>query len=307
MLYQITAATIQTNEIREGSHQYVEVAANNIGIFDNGTNSLTEYRWIPSPGAVVRTAERRQGASSVPTSWMKLGSVLGTNIPIYLDLDRATEGHLAILGMTKMGKTTLAERLTKRLQADRRVAVLDVTGEWVNKKGFTAAKNGDDWTAPKTTVVETKSGQIPAAIALKFFKRLLDDYSIPEYSSGSIVKRSIVVDEAHQFIPEPAGIGFGAPGRDQSIELGLLMMQIRKYGLSVVLISQRTAVVAKSALSQCENLIAFRNVDQTGLDYLEAIAGNEVRKTLPRLKQGQALVVGPAMSAETPVVIDVDQ
>jgi len=82
-------------------------------------------------------------------------------------------------------------------------------------------------------------------------------------------------------------------------------MQIRKYGVSVFLISQRTAVVAKSALSQCENLIAFRSVDQTGLDYLEAVAGADIRYLLPQLRQGEALVFGPAVSADGAVAIDV--
>ena len=117
----------------------------------------------------------------------------------------------------------------------------------------------------------------------------------------------MIVDEAHQFIPEPAGLGFGGAGRESSIAIGLLMMQIRKYGLSIILISQRTAVVAKSALSQCENLIAFRSVDQTGLDYLEAVAGNDVRNLLPQLRQGEALVFGPAVSTDSPVGIQVAQ
>ena len=83
-------------------------------------------------------------------------------------------------------------------------------------------------------------------------------------------------------------------------------MQIRKYGISVFLISQRTAqFVAKSALSQCENLIAFRSVDQTGLDYLEAVAGGEIRYLLPQLRQGEALVFGPAISADGAVAVQI--
>jgi DNA helicase HerA-like ATPase len=84
------------------------------------------------------------------------------------------------------------------------------------------------------------------------------------------------------------------------------MMQIRKYKISIVLVSQRTAVVAKSALSQCENIIAFRNVDQTGLDYLEAIVGTGIRKLLPQLKQGEALVFGPALSTDGAVGLTIE-
>ncbi len=75
----------------------------------------------------------------------------------------------------------------------------------------------------------------------------------------------------------------------------------------MVLISQRTAVVAKSALSQCENLIVFRSVDQTGLDYLEQVGGPGVRNVLSALRQGEALVMGPAISSDRPVAITVAQ
>jgi DNA helicase HerA-like ATPase len=116
-----------------------------------------------------------------------------------------------------------------------------------------------------------------------------------------------MMEEAHQFVPEPAGLGFGTPGRDSAYQLGVDIMQLRKYGISMILISQRTAVVAKSALSQCETMIAFRSVDQTGLDYLDQIAGGGVRNILPSLKQGEALVLGTAISSDRPVAIKVDQ
>lgn len=127
-----------------------------------------------------------------------------------------------------------------------------------------------------------------------------------EYTQGRLYRRVLVIDEAHQFIPEPTGLGFQAPGRESAYSFDITMMQIRKYGIAVILVSQRTAVVAKSALSQCENIIAFRNVDKTGLNYLEAIAGSGIRKLLPQLKQGEALVFGPAISADAAVAIEID-
>jgi DNA helicase HerA-like ATPase len=126
-----------------------------------------------------------------------------------------------------------------------------------------------------------------------------------EYRTGEPQKRVLILEEAYQFVPERAGVGFNAPGRNEAYECGLLMMQIREYGLRAILISQRTAVVAKSALLQCENVIAFKSADQTGLNYLEALMGNEVRAVLPRSKQEQAVVFGPAISLDSPAVIDV--
>jgi DNA helicase HerA-like ATPase len=73
-----------------------------------------------------------------------------------------------------------------------------------------------------------------------------------------------------------------------------------------VLVSQRTAVVAKSALSQCENLIVFKSVDQTGLDYLDAVGGSALRTLVPKLSQGEAVVCGPAISSDRPVAIRIE-
>src|SRR5438876_10141575 len=157
---------------------------------------------------------------------------------------------------------------------------------------------------PGLTVLEPKIGEVAANRALNFLEDLVE-IAVEEYKAGDPFPRVVLIDEAHQFIPEPAGLGFSAPGRESSFKIGALLMQIRKYGISVFLISQRTAVVAKSALSQCENLIAFRSVDQTGLDYLEAVAGADIRYLLPQLRQGEALVFGPAVSADGAVAIDV--
>ena len=84
------------------------------------------------------------------------------------------------------------------------------------------------------------------------------------------------------------------------------MMQVRKYGVTIILISQRTAVVGKSSLSQCENVIAFKSVDQTGLDHLEAVLGEGARLLLPSLDHGQALVFGPAISTDAPTALRID-
>jgi DNA helicase HerA-like ATPase len=239
-----------------------------------------------------------------PNGWHELGQVIGTALPIYLNLGAASEGHVAILGMTKMGKSTLADQIARKLGQTRSVTVLDLTGEYVGRKGYTKYSGIVNLAAAGISVFEPKADEVPAKRALSFLKHILA-VATPEYQAGAPFPRTIIIDEAHQFIPEPAGLGFNAPGRDASFEIGLLMMQIRKYGVSMILISRRTAVVAKSALSQCENLIAFRSVDQTGLDYLEAVAGPEVRFTLPRLQQGQALAFGPAISSEMPVAIQV--
>jgi DNA helicase HerA-like ATPase len=203
-----------------------------------------------------------------------------------------------------MGKTTLALRLANSLAAGRRVTILDQTGEYVTKRGLEVYTSAHDDLPTGVSVLEPALGTIAADEAYNFLQRLVRK-AAEEYRTGPPRSRVLIIDEAHQFIPEPAGLGFGAPGRDNAYKFGVLMMQVRKFGITIILISQRTAVVGKSALSQCENLIAFKSVDQTGLDYLEAILGENARFLLPSLIQGQALVFGPATSTEAPVAVQV--
>ena len=303
VLYQIATAEIERSAIRGGTHLIVRARAIQLGEFDAATGRISRHQWVPSAGNAVErgAASPRQGMVR-PTSWTLMGYVLGTAVPVYMDLDAICEGHLAILGMTRMGKTTFAARLAHALGERRAVIILDQSGEYVGKRGLKPFQPGDEH-LPGPSVFEPKPGEVAPNRARKCLEWLVD-VATAEYKTGEPPKRVLIIEEAHQFIPEPAGLGFNAPGRDDSYAFGLLMMQIRKYGLSAVLISQRTAVVAKSALSQCENVIAFKSVDQTGLDYLEAIVGSEARLILPSLKQGQALVFGPAVSADGPVVVE---
>lgn len=306
ILYQIVSAEIERADVKGGGHLMVRVKAVQLGSYDASSQRLVRNRWVPPPGAAVTdiSQDRKELQTEIQENKFLLGHVIGTNVPIFLDLNAACEGHLAILGMTKMGKTTLAVRLAHALKELRFVSILDQTGEYVTKKGLPKLNTSTVFNQKGLSVFEPKPGEVAPDRALAFMRSLLE-LATQEYKSAEPFPRTLLIDEAHQFIPEPAGLGFNAAGRDSSAQIGLLMMQIRKYGMSVFLISQRTAVVAKSALSQCENLIAFRSVDQTGLDYLEAIAGAEIRSLLPQLKHGEAVVFGPAISSESPVAIKV--
>lgn len=306
VIFQLSSGFIERLDVKGGSHLVVRAQANQLGRFDTESMRFVKHRWVPPPGAPVWGGDviSVPKETNNPDNSLLLGHVIGTQVPIFLDCSAASEGHVAILGMTKMGKSTLAERIARELGEKRRVTILDQTGEYVNKKGFPRYDKTVKSDEPGACVYEPKTGDIPAQRALDFMEYIVKE-AVEEYKKGTPAPRTVIIDEAHQFIPEPAGLGFGAPGREQSYKIGLLMMQIRKYGISVILISQRTAVVAKSALSQCENLIAFRSVDQTGLDYLDAIAGGDVRNFLPQLQQGEALVFGPAISSDSAVGIEV--
>ncbi|MGH8315080.1 MAG: hypothetical protein ACRETU_08010 [Steroidobacterales bacterium] len=179
---------------------------------------------------------------------------------------------------------------------------MDQTGEYRSKQHLEAYDATKHDSAASLSVFEPAPGKPIPDEGLAHLKNLANKGYV-EYKNGASFPRVLIIDEAHQFVPEPALLGFGAPGRESAITFGMHAMQVRKYGLTLALISQRTAVVAKTALSQCENVIAFKSVDQTGLDYLEAVLGPQAREILPNLQQGEALVSGPSVSSDFPVAI----
>jgi len=307
ILYQVYSARILKLDIKGGALLQAQVNAKQLGVFDTTTIRMKRHSWIPNPGAAVSISnlDPEIDKLKIPDSWVLIGHIVGTNIPIYLDTKLASEGHLAILGMTKMGKTSLAVRIMNSLAKDRIVTVLDQTGEYISKRGMKPYDPKHDSISKGIAVLEPLRTDNAITRALDYLQQVMN-LARTEYEKGNPKSRSVLFEEAHQFIPEPAGLSYGTH-KDNTQKIGSLMMQVRKYGISIVLISQRTAVVAKSALSQCENIIAFRSVDKTGLDYLDTIAGRDTSDMLPSLKQGQALVFGPAFSCDSPVVVQILQ
>lgn len=306
IMYQVTSAKINQTDIKGGSYFHTIAKASQIGVFNPITNRIDQHRWVPSFGCklVKKNNNPVINRDAIPDTWFEIGTILGTEVPIFIDSEIAAEGHLAILGMTKMGKSTLATMYCRFLGESKCVTILDQTGEYKSKKKIPIYDNNHLQEDKGVRVKESALGENLPNFAKEFLRLVVNQGRI-EYEIGKPQSRVILIDEAHQFIPEPALIGFGTPGRDESIYIGNLMMQVRKFGVSIILVSQRTAVVSKSALSQCENIIVFKSTDHTGLDYLETIVGNHVREILPRLHQGEALAFGPAFSTEGPIVINV--
>lgn len=114
----------------------------------------------------------------------------------------------------------------------------------------------------------------------------------------------LICDEAHLYIPERTS-------QDAASELSLksferIAKEGRKYGVSLVVISQRPAEVNRTVLSQCNNFISLRlsnAEDQTVIKRLlpDNLAG--LTEVLPILDIGEALVVGDASLLPTRILI----
>jgi DNA helicase HerA-like ATPase len=104
----------------------------------------------------------------------------------------------------------------------------------------------------------------------------------------------IVCEEAHNYIPKSDIAAYKSSRK--SIER--IAKEGRKYGLSLMIVSQRPAEVSDTIFAQCSNFISLRltnSDDQTYVRHLIPNNVNSITDVLPNLADGEAVVVGDAM------------
>lgn len=112
----------------------------------------------------------------------------------------------------------------------------------------------------------------------------------------------IVLEEAHTTIPETGGAGFDYDTQWVVSRIGQIALQGRKYGVGLLLLSQRTALVSKTVLSQCNTYFVFGLVDQTSLGYLANVLSPEYVRAVPNLRFLDFIVSGKALNSDRPIL-----
>ena len=110
----------------------------------------------------------------------------------------------------------------------------------------------------------------------------------------------LILEEAHRYLGEQAAAGT----RDAASRIA---REGRKYGVGLMLVSQRPSELPDTALSQCGTLIALRLTNSTDQgriraalpDAIDGLAG-----VLPSLRTGEALVSGEAITLPARVMVD---
>ncbi len=113
----------------------------------------------------------------------------------------------------------------------------------------------------------------------------------------------IVCEEAHNYIPKDGGAGYNASKK--SIER--IAKEGRKYGLSLMVVSQRPSEVSETIFSQCNNFVVLRLTnfnDQNCVKRLLPDNNSSLVDCLPTLSSGEALIVSDATTI--PAIIKMD-
>jgi uncharacterized protein len=116
---------------------------------------------------------------------------------------------------------------------------------------------------------------------------------------------ALVCDEAHLYLPTRDDAGAVEKQALRTFER--IAKEGRKYGVSLLIVSQRPSDVSRTILSQCNNFLVLRltnDTDQSVVRQLmpESMAG--LTQLLPLLDTGEALVLGDAVLLPTRVRLD---
>lgn len=113
----------------------------------------------------------------------------------------------------------------------------------------------------------------------------------------------IVFEEAHKYVPANNLTRFHASRN--SIER--IAKEGRKYGISLVIVSQRPSEISETIFSQCSTYIAMRLTNPEDQNYVKRLLPDtlgSLTDTLPILKAGEALLIGDSIIMPSLVKID---
>jgi uncharacterized protein len=116
---------------------------------------------------------------------------------------------------------------------------------------------------------------------------------------------ALLCDEAHLYMPQRS---MAKSAEDISLDIfERIAKEGRKYGVSLVVISQRPSEVNKTMLSQCSNFVSMRLTNAEDQGVIKKLLPDSLggfSDILPTLDTGEALVVGDASLLPSRIRID---
>ncbi|WP_338145135.1 ATP-binding protein [Cryobacterium frigoriphilum] len=143
-----------------------------------------------------------------------------------------------------------------------------------------------------------------AELAIGVILKLIFDIAIRTPSGTEGIGRPcpvlIVLEEAHRYIGEDA-----APiAREAANKIA---REGRKYGVGLMLVTQRPSDLPDTALAQCGTIIALRLTNSSDQSKIRTALPDSVTglaETLPSLRTGEALISGEALVLPTRALLD---
>lgn len=114
----------------------------------------------------------------------------------------------------------------------------------------------------------------------------------------------LVYEEAHKYVPNSELSKF----RASKMSIERIAKEGRKYGVTLLLASQRPSEISETIFSQCNNFIAMRLTNPVDQGYVRKLLPDSLGTLIdkmPAFKQGEALLVGESIALPSVVQIEV--
>ena len=135
-----------------------------------------------------------------------------------------------------------------------------------------------------------------------FYKRMRNNTN-PDEKINNDIPILLVYEEAHKYAPNSELVKY----RSSKKSIERIAKEGRKYGVTLLLASQRPSEISETIFSQCNNFIAMRLTNPVDQSYVKKLLpdtlGSLIDK-MPSLKQGEALLVGESIILPSIVQID---
>jgi len=276
-------AMIMAREINQAKRRYLE---------DNGQKDILKHFTVDSP------------------------------VPFHLDflMGRLNEINVEMVPGAKAGTEKQGDffgklaRMISRLEnkiSDRRLGFMFNGGgdildfAWLEK--FTNAVLGSSCENGKAGIKIIDFSEVPSDV-LPLIVSLVArvTFSVQQWTP-SVLRHPIALlcDEAHLYMPQR---NMADSADDISLDIfERISKEGRKYGVSLVVISQRPSEVNKTMLSQCSNFVSMRLTNAEDQGVIKRLLPDSLggfSDILPTLDTGEALVVGDASLLPSRIRID---
>lgn len=175
--------------------------------------------------------------------------------------------------------------------------------------GYTAANKSN------VTIIDLSGVPFEVlSITVSLISRLIFEYGYiykrlrcvkdPEEKVNNDVPILLVYEEAHKYVPNSELSKY----RSSKISIERIAKEGRKYGVTLLLASQRPSEISETIFSQCSNFIAMRLTNPVDQGYVKKLLPDSLGTLIDKMtsfRQGEALLVGE--SIVLPSIVQIDQ
>jgi uncharacterized protein len=229
-----------------------------------------------------------------------------------LDADNTTKGvgktGTPVKGEWEDKLTRFLSRLESKLD-DRRYGFMfspppaASSYNWLADQVLKLLSSGDDGGIKIIDFSEVPSDVLPVVTGT--LARLLYDVQF-WMGSKSRTPVTLLCDEAHLYLPVREDAD--AVQRQALGSFERIAKEGRKYGFSLLVVSQRPSDVSRTILSQCNNFLALRLTNETDQGVIKRLMPDSLAgltSILPLLDVGEALLLGDAVLLPSRIKLDI--